>query len=118
MEKRKIICTCCPMGCHMEVTIVDGKVTEVTGNTCKRGPVYANDEVTNPKRTLTSTVKTDVGMMLSVKTADAIPFGKMDEAMKILAAITIKAPVKIGDVVCKDICGTGVNVVATKNISR
>ena len=44
MEKRKIICTCCPMGCHMDVTIVDGKVTEVTGNTCKRGPVYANDD--------------------------------------------------------------------------
>lgn len=117
MEKKNIICTCCPMGCHMEVTLEDGKVTEVKGNTCKRGANYAVDEITNPKRTLTSTVKTDKGMMLSVKTAEAIPFGKMTDAMKILAGITVRTPVRIGDIVCKDICGTGVNVVATKNLA-
>jgi CxxC motif-containing protein len=100
----------------MEVTLENGKVTEVTGNTCKRGANYAVDEITNPKRTLTSTVKTDKGMMLSVKTAQSIPFGKMNEAMKVLAGITVKTPVHIGDVVCADICGTGVDVVATKNL--
>lgn len=116
MEKRNIICTCCPMGCHMEVTLEDGAVTEVKGNTCKRGAAYARDEVTNPKRTLTSTVKTDLDEMLSVKTAESIPFALLTEAMAVLANITVKTPVKIGDVVCKDICGTGVDVLATKNL--
>lgn len=104
------------MGCHMEVTLDGGKFVSVVGNTCKRGAAYAADEVTNPKRTLTSTVKTDIGEMLSVKTAAAIPFGKLEEAMKALSGITVKTPVKIGDVVCSDICATGVDVVATKNL--
>lgn len=115
-EKRKIICTCCPMGCHMDVTLENGKVTEVVGNTCKRGAAYAVDECTNPKRTLTSTVKTNNGEMLSVKTAEAIPFEKMRDAMKALSAVTVKTPVHIGDVILADVCGTGVSVVATKNI--
>ena len=116
MEKRNIICTCCPMGCHMEVTLADGKVTEVVGNTCKRGAAYAVDECTNPKRTLTSTVKTAAGEMLSVKTAEAIPFGKMHDVMNALAAVTVQTPVRIGEVIISDVCSTGVNVVATKNI--
>lgn len=100
----------------MEVSLQDGKVINVTGNTCKRGEKYANDEVICPKRTLTSTVKTDKGVMLSVKTESAIPLEKMKEAMDILSGITAKTPVKIGDVICKNICKTGVNVLATKNV--
>ncbi len=114
--KRQIICTCCPMGCHMEVTLEDGKVTDVVGNTCKRGAAYAVDECTNPKRTLTTTVKTDKGHPLSVKTAEAVPFGKLFEAMRALAAVTVKTPVHIGDTVVADLCETGIAVVATKNL--
>lgn len=115
MEKKNIICTCCPMGCHMEVMLCDGKITQIRGNTCKRGENYAKDEITCKKRTLTSTVKTDNGTMLSVKTEHAIPFDKMTQAMQELSKITAKAPVKIGDVILEDICGTGVRVIATKN---
>ena len=104
------------MGCHMEVTLSDGAVTQVVGNTCKRGAAYAVDECTNPKRTLTSTVKTTDGEMLSVKTAQAVPFGKMFEVMQALAGVTVKTPIKIGQVVLADVCQTGVDVVATKNI--
>ena len=105
------------MGCHMEVSLSDGKVTGVTGNTCKRGANYAVDEVTNPRRTLTSTVKTDKGIMLSVKTADAISREKITDAMKELSSVTVKTPVKIGDVILENICGTSVNVIATKNLA-
>lgn len=114
--KRQIICTCCPMGCHMEVTLEGGKVIGVVGNTCKRGAAYAVDECTDPKRTLTTTVKTDNGGPVSVKTAAAIPFSKMKEAMNVLAAVTVKTPIRIGDTVVADLCGTGVSVIATKNI--
>ena len=115
-EKRNVICTCCPMGCHMEVTLEDGKVTAVTGNTCKRGAAYAVDECTNPKRTLTSTVKTTAGEMLSVNTAEAIPFGKLFDAMNALSSVTVETPVHIGQVILANVCGTGVDVVATKNL--
>ena len=114
-ETRNIICTCCPMGCHMTVTMADGKVTEVVGNTCKRGYNYAIDEVTDPRRTLTSSVRMADGRMLSVKTAAAIPFGKMTEAMKQLAGVSPKAPVRIGDVIVEDVAGTGIAVLATRN---
>lgn len=103
------------MGCHMELMLCDGNILEIKGNTCKRGASYAKDEIICPKRTLTSTVKTDKGTMLSVKTESAIPLKKMTQAMKELSEITAKTPVKIGDVILEDICGTGVRVIATKN---
>lgn len=115
MEKKKVICTCCPMGCHMEVTLENGKVAQVTGNTCKRGAGYAVDECTNPKRTLTTTVRTASGKMLPVKTAQAIPRGKLFEAMQVLSGVCAALPVNIGDVIYADICGTGVDVVAAGN---
>ena len=105
------------MGCHMEVLVSDGKVTHVTGNTCKRGLDYAENEVTNPQRNLTTTVKTDKGAMLSVKTDGAIPRDKITDAMKVLSGITVKTPVKIGDVIYSNICGSHVDVVATKNLA-
>lgn len=116
METRKIICTCCPMGCHMDVTLENGVVTSVVGNTCPRGRKYAIDECTDPKRTLTSSVRTTHGEMLSVKTAAAIPFGKMFAVMETLSQIKAKTPVHIGDVIVKNVCDTGVDVVATRNI--
>lgn len=48
MEKRELICIGCPMGCPMTVTMENGEVLSVSGNTCKRGDVYARKEVTNP----------------------------------------------------------------------
>lgn len=112
METKKVICTCCPMGCHMEVTLENGAVTQVAGNTCKRGAMYAADECTNPKRTLTTTVRTVTGEMLPVKTAQAIPRDKLFEAMRVLSGVCATLPVHIGDVICSDICGTGVDVLA------
>ena len=57
MEERKLICIGCPMGCPLTVEIDGGEVVSVTGNTCKRGDVYARKEVTNPTRIVTSTVR-------------------------------------------------------------
>ena len=113
MEKRKIICTCCPMGCHMEVTIVDGKVTEVTGNTCKRGEDYAKNECINPVRTVTSTVKCEDGKLISVKTDRPIPKHRIPECMKIINTTVAANTISIGDIVVKDVFGS--NIVATSS---
>lgn len=116
MEKRELICIGCPMGCPITV-MMDGKnVVEVTGNTCPRGKVYAEKEVTDPTRIVTSTVKVEGGdrPFVSVKTKEDIPKGKIFDCMKEINAVTAKAPIAIGDVLLENVAGTGVAVVATK----
>ncbi|MCR5672013.1 MAG: DUF1667 domain-containing protein [Butyrivibrio sp.] len=118
MEKRELTCIGCPMGCLLTVSMENGEVTEVTGNTCQKGDIYARKEVTNPTRIVTSTVKIAGGdkERISCKTANDIPKGKIFEVMKDIDAAEVKAPAKIGDVLIKDVAGTGVDVIATRNV--
>ena len=113
--KRNLTCIVCPRGCQMTVTIIDGKVEGVEGNFCKRGVTYANDECTNPKRTVTSTVRCADGSIVSVKTESTIPKEKMFEVMAEINRACPDGKVKIGDIIVQNVCGTGVNVVATSN---
>ena len=108
------------MGCHLQVDDSDRNNIIVTGNTCPRGAKYAKDEVTCPKRVVTSVVNVDGGEinMVSVKTSDAIPKDKMFDALKLLDDVTISAPVEIGQVIVKDILGLGVDFVATKTVGK
>lgn len=112
---KELICISCPMGCHLKVD-VDNKT--VTGNTCKRGEIYGLNEVTNPVRVVTSTVKVNGGELpvVPVKTAGAIPKKLNFECMKVINEITVNAPVKMGDVLIKDVLGTGIDVVASRDI--
>ena len=76
---RELTCIGCPMGCPLTVTMEAGEVISVTGNTCKRGDIYARKEVTNPTRIVTSTVRVTGGDadMVSVKTSWDIIFEKL-----------------------------------------
>ena len=118
MEVKNLICINCPMGCALTVEMNGDEVVSVSGNTCNRGDAYARKEVTNPTRIVTSTVKVSGGQsgMVSVKTKEDIPKGKIFECIKELQNIQVQAPVRIGDVIVHDIAGTGVDVVATKNV--
>ena len=118
MEKRDLICIGCPMGCALSVEIEGNEVVNVTGNTCKRGDIYARKEVLSPTRIVTSTVKVDGGSlaMVSVKTKEDIPKGKIFDCLMALKNVSVKAPVRIGDVVLANVAETGVDVVATKNV--
>ena len=118
MEEKNLICINCPLGCPLTVTMEGGEVTTVEGNTCPRGDAYARKELTNPTRIVTSTVKVKGGKlaMASVKTANDIPKGKIFDCVKALQNIELDAPVVIGQVVLGDVCGTGVDVVATRNV--
>ena len=114
--KRNLTCIVCPIGCQLSVTLENGVVTEVTGNTCPRGKQYAIDECTNPVRTVTSTVRTVGGGVIPVKTDRPIPkelmFDCMDEIDRAVAAL----PAHIGDVVIENLLGTGANVIITANM--
>lgn len=118
-ETRELICINCPLGCGLTVTIKDGEVEKVQGNTCPKGEAYGKKEVTNPTRIVTSTVRVTGGVLpvVSVKTASDIPKEKIMDCARILKEVEVQAPVSIGDVVLEDVCGTGVPMIATKNVS-
>ncbi len=113
--ERKITCILCPRGCAMTVSGEVGNL-QVTGNTCPKGAEYAINECTNPVRTVTSIVRINnrKDTMVSVKTEQPIPKGKMMDVMSRLRSISVSAPVKIGDVILPDVFGT--KVIATKTI--
>ena len=119
-QTRNLTCIGCPMGCSVTVTMENNEVTGVTGNTCKRGDDYARKEVTHPTRIVTSSVHVKGGRipMVSVKTASDIPKEKIMEIMHCIDGVCVQAPVHIGDVVLADAAGTGVDIVATKNVER
>ena len=117
MEIRELTCIQCPLGCPLTVT-VDGDSVTVTGNTCPRGAVYGEKEVTHPTRTVTSTVVVEGGEMarVSVKTAGDIPKEKIFDVMAEIRGTKLTAPVTIGDVIIKNAAGTGVDIIATKSV--
>lgn len=117
---KDLTCIGCPLGCSLQVTIEDQIVTSVTGNTCPRGDAYARKEVTNPTRIVTSTLRVKNGSlpMVSCKTKEDIPKDKIFEIVKELASKEVDAPVHIGDILASNIANTGIDIIATKNVSR
>ena len=93
----------------------DGNVESIRGNFCKRGVTYANDECTNPKRTVTSTIRCKSGDVVAVKTDCTIPKDMMFEVMAEINKMVADDEISIGDVIIENVCNTGANVVATAN---
>lgn len=120
METRELICIGCPLGCMLTVEMQGSDVTNVTGNTCPRGKAYAEKEVTNPTRIVTSSVRVSGGDRVSVccKTKNDIPKGKIFDVARALKEVVAEAPVSIGDVLVEDVAGTGVQIVATSNVRK
>lgn len=120
MEVKNLICINCPLGCTLTAEVDGNEVVSVSGNTCSRGDAYARKELISPTRIVTSTVRVANGQsdMVSVKTKEDIPKGKIFECIKELQDVRIQAPVRIGDVIVSNIAGTGVDIVATKNIAK
>ena len=114
MKERKLTCIVCPKGCDLIVSFGDdGKIENISGFTCPRGKDYAYAECTAPVRTVTTTVRCEDGEVVSVKTSAPIPKGMIFEVMTAINAVNANNGVKIGDIIIKNVCGTGVDVVAT-----
>ena len=99
MKTIDLTCVECPLGCDISVVIDGDKVLSVKGNSCPRGEKYATSEVICPKRVLTTTLKTDKGKTLPVKSKEPIDKSKVFLAMAELNKITVQTPVKVGDIV-------------------
>ena len=113
-QTKNLTCIICPLGCDLSIELEDGKVVSVAGNTCKRGAEYANNECTNPQRTVTSTVRCEDGRLVAVKTDRSIPKDKIFECMEIINNTVAHLPICVGDVIIEDVYGA--NIVATQNM--
>ncbi|HPF86553.1 MAG TPA: DUF1667 domain-containing protein [Candidatus Limiplasma sp.] len=115
---KTLTCINCPIGCQITVSTDAQGVQHIEGYTCKRGLTYAQTELTNPTRTVTSTVRLHGGPVgqLPVKTDAPIPKGKIKDCMLALKPVAVNAPVQAGDIIVRDVCGTGANIIATRSI--
>lgn len=120
MEMRELTCIGCPLGCQVRVEMDAGEVKNISGNTCPKGESYARREVTAPTRTVTTTIRVTDGVtaMASVKTKEEIPKNKIFDCIKALKNVTVEAPVHIQDVILDDVAGTGVAMIATKEVLK
>jgi CxxC motif-containing protein len=113
---KELICIMCPKGCHL--TVDDN--LNVTGNSCPRGAAYGKQEVIDPRRYLTSTVRLESKYYsrLPVISSGDLPKDKVSEVIKYLDTIVVKAPVKVKDVIVENVLGLGVDIVATRTIKE
>ena len=115
---KELVCIVCPKGCRLHVDEQNGFA--VTGNSCPRGEEYGRNELKNPTRVLTSTVKISGALhsRCPVKTDRPNAKGKLFDAMREVAAVRLQAPVAVGEIVVDNIAGTGANLVAAKNVKK
>lgn len=113
--ERKLTCIVCPLGCEITVKLQDKEIINVTGNTCPRGKVYAQNECVNPQRVVTSTVRCSDGSIVAVKTETPIQKDKVFECMQIINKTVASLPITVGSVIIENVFGS--KVVATQNRS-
>lgn len=113
---KELICIVCPNGCRLKVD--EEHDYAVTGNRCERGVEYARAELSRPTRVVTSTVRCTGAShpRCPVKTDRPIPKERIFDVMEALNAVSLTAPVSVGQVVIGNVCGTGANVVATRGM--
>lgn len=114
----EMICVTCPMGCTLKVTHENETVLHVEGNTCQRGLDYVESELTDPRRMVATTVRVNGGLhpLVPVYTAEPFPKPKIFELLDALREVEVDAPVAIKQVVLDDALGTGINVVASRDM--
>lgn len=114
------LCIGCPLGCRLEVEARDGDIVEVRGASCKVGDKFARQEHVDPRRVVTTTVAVTGGVWarLPVKTKGDVPKGVVVDLCRHLHGLTFEAPVTMGQVIAADVLGTGVDVVASRDLPR
>lgn len=116
---KEMICIVCPIGCRLTVDDSSGSI-EVSGNTCPRGKQYAINELTNPTRTLTTTVEIEDAIyhQLPVISTSPIPLDKIKETMLLLKGVKVKAPIYEKDIILSNIFDLGIDIIASRDMKE
>ncbi|WP_027625782.1 DUF1667 domain-containing protein [Clostridium lundense] len=117
---KQITCIICPNGCELSVEWEEKSIKNINGALCKRGEEYVTQEIQNPKRTIASLVKVNNGEipLVSVRTTKAIPKEKIFDVMEEIKKLEVNAPVKINQVIVKNILGLGSDIISTKFVEK
>lgn len=113
------LCIGCPLGCRLDVEEDNSHdIVEVRGWSCKKGERYGREEHTDPRRMVTTTVRISGASLarLPVKTSESVPKGEVQAVCEALRSLSVEGPVTMGDVIAADVAGTGVDVVAARNL--
>ena len=121
VKAKEYTCIGCPIGCPLQLVHRGSKITEIFGNECDRGAKYAKQEFTDPRRELSTTMEI-VGARwrrLPVKVTGPVEKGRVLEAARKIRELHVKAPVKLGQVLLKDLMGEkGIDVVACRSMEK
>jgi CxxC motif-containing protein len=118
VETATYLCTGCPLGCRLEVDVVENDIIEIRGFECAKGKRYARQEHTDPRRPLSTTVAISGSVLprLPVRTAEPVPKTVVRRLAETLRRLEIEAPVQRGQIVLTDALGTGIDVIATRTM--
>ncbi|NLM89147.1 MAG: DUF1667 domain-containing protein [Syntrophomonadaceae bacterium] len=114
---KHLICIECPIGCSL-TAVKSGEQWEIKGNRCRKGEQFAINELTDPRRSVCSTMKTTYRKVprLPVRTNGEVPLNAIFAVMEQINAVTLDHPVHIGEVIIENVCNTGINVIATSDL--
>ena len=122
---REFTCIMCPNGCLIETEYDPARASEeipviksVSGNLCPRGAEYVRQELTDPRRTIATSIPVTGGELplASVRLTAPIPKDRIMDAMAEIRRYKVTAPVQVGTVVIHDIFGLGSDVIVTKTV--
>ena len=118
--KKELICINCPQGCNLNVEFDKEKIISLEGNECKMGVKYAEEEVFHPVRMVTTTAAVMDGFikLLPVKTSCPIDKSLTPNIVKEISKIRVETPVKLGDIIIKNILNTGADILATRTVKK
>ena len=119
-EQRQFVCITCPMGCNIEAVVRDGQAVSISGARCKRGAEFVREELTAPKRMLTTTVRVRGGVLplVPVRSSAPLPKARLLEVAAHLRQVVLDAPVEEHQVVCANVLDTGVDMIASRALKR
>jgi CxxC motif-containing protein len=119
-DEPKRTCIVCPIGCQLEITVNDDESISVTGNRCKRGEEYAQEEYRDPRRIITATAAISDGTLLRipVRSSEGVPVESLVPYLNAVYELRLAAPVKRGEVIASDVAGTGVDLLATATVQK
>lgn len=121
VKAKQFVCIGCPIGCPLQLQHEGGEIIEISGHECNRGAKYARQEFTDPRRSLSTTVAISGAKWrrLPVKVTEAVEKDRIMEAVRKIHALQITAPVKLGQVLIRDLLGVkNVHVVACRSMER
>ncbi len=117
-EQREFICVTCPVGCSIQAEVEGDALIAIHGQACQRGEAFVREELTAPRRMLTTTVRVRGGRLplVPVRSSGPVPKGLLFEIARALREVELQAPVADHQMVLENALGSGVDIVTSRGM--